>query len=355
MIFVWQEIIWPIAAGWWALAQAPWVVILLATLGVCFAAYVLLLGRYIRITFTLLRDTSIPLSMVSAAVEALEGQEYDFLALDGLRLRGTLVPGKGPEAVRATIVFCHEFGVNRHSCLRYCGALVDAGFDVFAFDFRNHGDSSHEVGYAARQWLTDKEISDVLGALAFVESLYAPGRVIGLFGVSRGGAAAVVAAAQTSVVRAIVTDSLFSTDLTLEMHMGRFAEIVVRMAVFYRYLPQFWRFFRWLLLTVAEIKMKCRFPSVRKTLRRMHARPILFIHGQRDSYVGIAQAKRLYKEAAEPKSLWIVPKARHNRAMEADTEHYTERTVEFFERYLVRAAEESVLNQDAEVKPIGAA
>ena len=49
-------------------------------------------------------------------------------------------PGDG------VILFGLEFGSNRWSCVPYCEHLVEAGFDVFAFEPRNQGDSTMPTG-----------------------------------------------------------------------------------------------------------------------------------------------------------------------------------------------------------------
>ena len=330
----------PLAGGWLDFGHWNWPVILLSILAVLVVVYIGLFGRLVKFAFTLIRDTTIPLSMVHAAGEVLQGEEYDFPARDGVRLRGTMVSGKGNNGGRGTIVFCHEFGMSRHSCRLYCRGLMEAGFNIFAFDFRNHGDSAKDEGYDPRQWLTDKEVADVLGALAFVDSLDPVNQPLGLFGVSRGGAAAVVTGAQTSLVRAIVTDSVFSTDLTLESHMKRIAVVVARGAAIFWHLPLFWPVFRWIQISLAELRTGCHFPSVRKVLKKMKSGPIFFIHGQKDTYVRTKQAKLLHELAPEPKSLWIVPGARHNRSAEKAAEAYAKRTVEFFDKYLVKAVRE---------------
>src|SRR5262249_18579463 len=78
----------------------------------------------------------------------------------------------------------------------------------------------------------------------------------------------------------------------------------------------------------------CRFPSVRKVLARMTPRPILFIHGERDSYIPVEQSRLLYAQSPQPKYLWIVEGAKHNHSVSIEPEEYTCRTVEFFDRYL---------------------
>jgi len=66
-------------------------------------------------------------------------------------------------------------------------------------------------------------------------------------------------------------------------------------------------------------------------------RPILFIHGERDSYIPVEQSQLLYEAAPGPKSLWVVPGAKHNQCVIVRPEYYALRTVSFFDEYLARA------------------
>ncbi len=45
------------------------------------------------------------------------------------------------------IVYCHEYLSDRWSYHPYVDHLRDLGFDLFTFDFRNHGESENEPGY----------------------------------------------------------------------------------------------------------------------------------------------------------------------------------------------------------------
>jgi len=161
---------------------------------------------------------------------------------------------------------------------------------------------------------------------------------LGAFGISRGACAAIVAAAEDARIRAIVADGAFSTDTTIEHFMKRWAYIFARVRFIYEnHPPMFWRFLRWSMMRFARREFGCRFPSVRKVIRRLTPRPMLFIHGEKDSYLPVEQSRRLYALAPQPKHLWIAPGARHNQAVIHHPEFYAELTVGFFDRHLAGA------------------
>ncbi len=323
-----------------------WGTVLGLSLGIGFAALLvvypaLVLRRYIRIMINVLDDqASNPDNGNDSS--RLEGETVSFRAADGHRLEGAILSDRSlGEEPAGMVVFAHELGSDRTSCLRYCRGLLEAGYDVFTFDFRNHGASPSEVGYRPRQWPSDRERADMLGAIAFVGSyLELEGRPgdIGVFGVSRGGGAAILASVGIDAVKAIVTDGAFSSDTALEYLMRRFATTFARIRVVAEnHPPLFWRFLRWLLFREFTRRFKLRFPSVRKAMVRIGPKPILLIHGEKDSYVPVAQSQALYDLARGPRHLWIVPGAKHNQSVLLQSAEYGRRIAHFFDQYLAVA------------------
>lgn len=302
----------------------------------------LVLRKYVKIMLNIIRDTPPPLAMGPCDFQRIDGKRVTFRAFDNLNLCGMFLFGEHAGPPKGMVVFAHEFFGDMYSCARYCRPLLKAGYDVFSFDFRGHGESSGAPGYQPRQWPTECEVNDMLGAIAFVEDwLERHDRPveIGLFGISRGGGAAILAAQNNPAVKAIITDGVFSSDTTLEHLMKRWAYIFAKVRFVYEnHPPQFWRFLRWLLFRECRRKLGCTFPSVRKALKRMApGRAILFIHGERDSYIPVEQSQLLYELAPGPKSLWVVPRAKHNQSVVVCPEYYALRTVSFFDEHLARS------------------
>jgi alpha-beta hydrolase superfamily lysophospholipase len=295
----------------------------------------LVIDKYVRISLNIFTDTPPPLSMGPLDFERVSGQEVRLRAFDGTSLRGMWVRGGQSKGV---IIFCHEFGSDMHSCARYTKPLMQAGFDIFTFDFRGHGESSCPPQYRPLQWASDKETGDVMGAIAHVHQELTqrgePAR-IGLFGISRGGCAAILAAATDSSVEAVLADGAFSTDSVCISLMKRWAKIFARVRVAYENHPEgFWRLLYRLMRCRAQRRMGCRYPSVRLAMNKMAPRPIMLIHGAQDSYVPAQQTQLLYEEAPSPKYVWIVPRAKHNQSVVIVPDEYAQRTVAFFEKHL---------------------
>src|SRR5207249_2691875 len=111
---------------------------------------------------------------------------------------------------RGVILFGLEFGSNCWSCQAYCDHLVEAGFDVFAFETRNQGESDALPGYEPLQWVTEHEVNDTLAALEYLRKRPdADPRGVGLFGISKGAGAGLMAASKSRAIRCCVTDGVF--------------------------------------------------------------------------------------------------------------------------------------------------
>lgn len=316
---------------------------------------VLLLAKYVRICLNIFCDTPPPLSMAPLDFIPLKGEEVRFRSFDGTSLRGMHLYAHRGLGYKGTIVFCHEYGADMYSCARYARPLVEAGFDVFTFDFRGHGESSKSSAYKPLQWPSDKELEDVLGACAYVEStLAADGKPtqIGLFGISRGAGAGLLAASSDPDIKAIICDGAFSTETTLVALMKRWASIFARVRLVYENHPEgFWHFLLWLMMRFAQPKLGCKYPSVRKALVEMQPRPIFFIHGQRDSYIREDQTRLLHALAPSPRYLWIVENAKHNQSVIVQPPQYAARTIAFFRKHLAgEAIPESRITAPAEAE-----
>ena len=66
-------------------------------------------------------------------------------------------------------------------------------------------------------------------------------------------------------------------------------------------------------------------------------RPVLIIHGEKDSIVNPRDAVQLYRAAREPKEVCLVPDADHCGAYFADRKAYVAKVNDFFDLHLKKA------------------
>ncbi len=265
------------------------------------------------------------------------GEAVSFQAIDGLTLAGSYFKARTPSRA-GVLVYSHEFLSDRWSFAPYLDGLRDLGFDVFSFDYRNHGESLSEPSYQPIQYATDREVGDLRGALAYLRSRpdHDPAG-FGLFGVSRGGTTALLVGSIEADVWGVVTDGAFPTRGTITAYMIRWADIYVRRAWVLAVLPHFvYRLLGGVARRQAERELNCVFPDVERAVARLAPRPWFQIHGERDAYIGTDIADALFARAREPKQQWQVAGAKHNRCREAGPEVYARRLAAFFDRYAPR-------------------
>jgi uncharacterized protein len=266
---------------------------------------------------------------------------------DGLTLSACLY-SRDETSSRGLIIFCHELGGSKWTCMNYCQGLWDAGFDILAFDFRNHGESSTLNGYRHIHWLTEYEVIDVRAVVDFVRRDPILGeRSIGLFGVSRGGSAALAAGTGYPGVELIATDSAFPIEPMIRYFFKRWFALHVPHFL-YTLAPEWHvRYTMWSVKRFSQWMRGCRFTEVISRMRTMALpQKALLIAGERDSFVPGSVTLEMQRALGECcQDLWIVPRAKHNSARKELPEEYDHRLVQFF-------AQMSPLGQEAALQPV---
>lgn len=267
-----------------------------------------------------------------AAVDGAE--ECRFTTPDGLTLRGSYLPALAARR-QGVIVYCHEFAGDRWGAVPYVKDLRRQGFDIFTFDFRNHGASGRMPNYEPLHWLTQYELTDVLAAVDYVCSRPdADPNGIGLIGVSRGANAALCAAAIDGRVRAVVTDGAFPVGPMQRHYIRRFMSIYIRLPLLAEKLPDIClvSYCEWAKFLLG-LRRGCRFINVEQVARRVQC-PVFMIHGKRDGYIPLEVAKDLRTRLAGRSKMWIVPGVKHNGAILVASEEYRRRIWRFFQKNL---------------------
>lgn len=249
----------------------------------------------------------------------------------GLVLRGSLFRTLKGEP-RGLILFCHELDSDRWSALSYCEGLLAAGFHVLAFDFRNHGESDAQSGYEPTCWLSSYEVEDVAAAVDYIAGRPELSALpLGVFGISRGGGAALMAAAASPAVRCVCTDGAYSLNEMLYHFTRRWGTLYVpgwlmRLEPRWHMLTAFW-----VIRVVSQIRRGCRYASIERALDQLRNKPVLMFSGDRDTYVSPRITRALCSRSGQgDASVWIVPGAKHNMARQAATDEYDRRLIEFF-------------------------
>ncbi len=239
-----------------------------------------------------------------------------FETSDGTRLAGWYGTRAGSAA---TIILCHGVPGDKRDMAGLAAALMDAGFGVLAFDFRGWGESD-----ATSITLGHREVEDVLAAVRYAQHQTETRSHIGTVGLSMGAAAAIVAAARTPAIEAVVADSSYARlDQTVERATRRFLGPLGSLATRrVRRLGE--RLIGAPLASVAPIG----------AIAGISPRPVLIIHGKEDRLTDVGDAYALYRACGEPKGLWIIDAAGHARTRRVAPEEYDRRVIGFFNRHL---------------------
>jgi uncharacterized protein len=249
------------------------------------------------------------------AVWGLACEEVCFQAADGIRLAAWLA--RAPES-RAAVIVIHGHGGNRHTSLAFAGHLYPA-FTLLLPDLRGHGDSAGRhtsAGYLERL--------DVAGAADYLRGLGY--ERVGVLGISMGAATAILAAAASKSIDAVIADSSFA----------RLRHAVREGARIRGYPGPITRPLAYLCCQTAALRLRypMRAGDPLVAIGAIAPRPLLLIHGEEDDLIRVDNARALYSAAGEPKELWVLPGVGHGQAIEAEPEGYRKRTLEFFRRSL---------------------
>jgi fermentation-respiration switch protein FrsA (DUF1100 family) len=208
-------------------------------------------------------------------LDGLVKEDVYFETEDGVRLHAWYCPVDNPTAL---VLFAHGNGGNithRAEKLRLLTKRLNV--TVLAFDYRGYG---HSEGKPSEPGL----FADARAARKFLATkVGVPETDVVLYGQSLGGAVAIDLAARDGA-RGLILESTFTSLADVANHK----------------FP----------LTPPGRILKNQFASIDK-ISAYHG-PTLFLHGQEDSLVPIAQSKKLFAAANQPKSFVAIPDADHN-------------------------------------------
>jgi len=260
-----------------------------------------------------------------------EGEPVVLQTEDGARLEGTYLPTTARRR-KGVIAFCHELNGNRWTTIPYTESLRERGYDVFTFDFRNHGASDCIADFQPMPWVTTYDVADVQAAVDYLCSRAdADPLGVGLLGISKGGTAALCAAARDARVRALVIDGLVPTERMQIHYVRRFMSIYAPcMCKWFARLPDVsFRITRF----VVQRQRKCRFANVDQAARRVR-QPVMMIHGGRDGHIPLEVVRALRNSMPGGTRFWVIPDAKHNGGIGVAGDTYHRRIVRFFDRHL---------------------
>jgi hypothetical protein len=264
--------------------------------------YLVLFPLSLSYGFTHVARVETPHANLGAPYEAVS-----FEASDGLRLDGWFVRSRNGSVV---IVYPGKKGTQKHARM-----LVRHGYGVLVFDRRGEGTSEGDPN--ALGWGFD---DDLKGALAYLRSRGVDPDRIGGLGLSVGGEALLQTAAETTAVKAVVSEGAGARSVredTVHVSVGK--------------LPEIW-FSGVMTAGTALFSNRLPPPNLKSLAGRIAQTPVFFVYATKGAG-GEDNNPDYYTAARGPKQIWKIDTS-HTHGLTARPVEYERRVVGFFDRTL---------------------
>lgn len=235
---------------------------------------------------------------------------------DGLTLKARYLPAK--KKTNKTVLVIHGYG----SASKYMGSFVKifhkAGYNVLAPDNRSFGMSGGQ--YAGYGW---KDRNDIIEWIDRVNKLNGKNSEIGMYGISMGAATVMYTLGKhPKNVKWAIEDCGYSTisgelNYQLKEMFNLPSFPLVQTAAIYSRIFAGYNFYA---------------ANTKNTLKKSHV-PLFLIHGSKDTFVPTDNIYTNYKNANNPKKMWIVKGAGHGKAYSIEKAKYIEETTAFAAKY----------------------
>lgn len=226
---------------------------------------------------------------------------------DGLELHALYLPQEADSHKYAVV--CHGYGSIPQDMGGFASRFYERGYNILAPAARAHELS--EGRYVGMGWPERRDIADWVDTLVEQD----PDAEIVLFGVSMGGATVMMTAGEADLspnVKCVIEDCGYSSV------WDEFAEQLDQMF----HLPTFPVLDAASLVTQIRAGYGFKEASAVEQLKK-NQRPMLFIHGEEDTFVPYAMLDLVYNACASPdKEKLSIPGAGHGESAATDPELY---------------------------------
>lgn len=248
-----------------------------------------------------------------------ELKETELTAPDGTLLHAYYIKAKQPTKKTAVIIHGHKNNAINMLHIAYLYSH-DLGFNVLLPDLRAHGKSG---GNHIQMGWNDR--LDVMQWMDYANTLFGGDTQMVVHGISMGAATTMMLSGeeQPDYVKAYVEDCGYTSVWDEFAHVAKQDFHLPEMPFLY----------------VADLFCKWRYgwsfkeASAVEQIRKAD-RPMLFIHGDADTYVPTQMVHPLYEAKQGEKELWIVPGVGHATSYHDYPEEYTQRVKNFVNKYL---------------------
>lgn len=252
-------------------------------------------------------------------VDQQDFEHWKLTSFDELQLQGYYLPAK--ESTNKTVIFAHGYlGHGRDMALFGEYYYEQLGYNIFTADMRGHGKSEGE--YIGFGWHDRLDYIDWIQML--IEKIGEETEIV-LHGLSMGAATVLMMSGEDLPpnVKAIIADSPYTNVHDL------FAYQMKRMF----HLPSFPILNSTSLVTKMKAGYSLKEASALKQVEKAKV-PILYIHGEEDTFVPTKLTYQLYEHTNSKAELMTVQNAGHGEAFVIAKEQYIKKLNEFLGQYI---------------------
>lgn len=244
-------------------------------------------------------------------------KEWQQTSADGLKLSAIYLPATDSHK---TAIVAHGYMGDAETMANYAKMFHDLGYNVLVPDARGHGKS--EGDYIGFGW---HERKDYVKWIDQVLETNGQSEEIVLYGISMGAATVMMTSGESlpTNVKAIIEDCGYSSVNE---------ELAYQLNELFG-LPPF------PLIQVTSLMTKIRagyFFGEADAIKQLEKNklPMLFIHGDADTFVPYEMLDKVYQATKGPKEKYVVPGAEHAKAYSVDPENYQKTVSNFLEKYV---------------------
>lgn len=243
-------------------------------------------------------------------------EEVTTVSFDGLCLYGRYFDNKS----KKTILLFH--GYRSSACHDFCGALkfyFDSGFNILLVDQRSHGKSQGKlITFGV------KESYDVVSWAEFINAKYNPEQIV-LSGISMGASTVLFSLKHNlpSNISCVIADCGFTSPKEIILKVGK-ERFKIEANFFMPFLNLFCRLFGRFSINESTIDVL-----------KNNKIPIMFIHGEKDSFVPCEMTKNALNAAGDKASAIFVKTADHGTSYLIETERVKGEIINFLSKNLV--------------------
>ena len=240
-------------------------------------------------------------------------REVSISSKSGSTLSGWHLPAKQG---KGGVLLLHGVRSNRLQMVNRAKFLHEEGYDVLLIDFQAHGESK-----GSHITFGHLEALDAEAAYDYLEDRVC-NPSIAVIGVSLGGASALLGKVKEKA-SVLILESVYPSienaiNDRLQIYLGSIGSYFAPLLTF-QLKPR-------LGITVDDLKPIEQISKVKGA--------VMIIAGAKDRHTTLKESKELFKQAPEPKELWVVEGAKHINFDTYKKEEYQERVLNFLEAWM---------------------